>query len=207
MADQWLQPFGQWAVNIVVFGVFTAVIYQTPKTERKNWWVCLVLATLGEIVLSEVLGLYSYREGYIPLFVPPGHVLLYACGLWISKRLPLLLTWSVLILGIPYSVYCSLNGLDQMSVVLFILWVFMFLKAEHRPLMATMILLALAMEILGTQLGNWRWAESVAFLNWDLTQANPPFAAGVLYCGLDFLVGLISGAGNWGRTTRKPVSL
>ena len=36
--------------------------------------VCaIVVATIGEVVLSLGWGLYSYRHALIPLYVPPGH--------------------------------------------------------------------------------------------------------------------------------------
>lgn len=43
--------------------------------------ICLALATFGELVLSAVWGLYLYRQSVLPLFVPPGHVLLFLSGL------------------------------------------------------------------------------------------------------------------------------
>jgi hypothetical protein len=51
-----------------------------------------------------------------------------------------------------------------------------------------MFLLALAMEFYGTALGNWAWRDQVPGL--PLDAANPPLAAGAVYCLLDWLVGL-----------------
>ena len=48
---------------------------------------CLVIATAGEIVLSLGWGLYTYRLDNIPLFVPPGHVLLLLLGLSLARRM------------------------------------------------------------------------------------------------------------------------
>lgn len=49
-----------------------------------------------------------------------------------------------------------------------------------------MFVLALAMEIYGTLLGNWRWSTDVPWIG--LTALNPPLAAGAFYCVLDLLV-------------------
>src|SRR3954463_4904049 len=38
---------------------------------------CIIVATVGEVVLSLGWGLYSYRHAVIPLYVPPGHGLFY----------------------------------------------------------------------------------------------------------------------------------
>ena len=198
--DQFLQPYGQYAVSAFVFGFFGFLIWKSTKEDQRKWWICLTLATLGEFVLSDLYGLYAYREGFIPLFVPPGHVLLYAAGLWTSAHLHKSIPWITLSLALIYSGYCLMNGIDQISLIFFALWILMFFKAELRPLISTMLIMALAMEILGTGLGNWKWAGEAAFLNLTLTQANPPFAVGVLYCGLDFLVGVLS------RSTQKTLA-
>lgn len=192
VTDEWFQPYGQWLVNVIVWCFFAFFLYKTEKSDQKRWWICIILATIGELLLCEVFGLYTYRENNIPLFVPPGHVLLYASGLWISQMISEKLAWVVLAVAAPYGLYCAFNGFDQMSLVLFALWLVMFTQAKIRPLIAVMFVLALAMELLGTGLGNWAWAPSISFLNFDLSQANPPFAVGVLYCGLDFLVNLHS---------------
>ena len=192
IVDQLVQPYGQYIVNTFVIGIFSLLIFQTPKPQRKKWWACLVLASLGEVVLSEAYGMYEYREGSIPLFVPPGHVLLYAAGLWVSEYVHKSIPWITLIAGTCYSFYCFSNEIDQISVVLFLLWVLIFFRAELRPLITAMLLMALSMELLGTGLGNWIWVKEVPFFHFTMTQANPPFAVGVLYCGLDFLVGLFA---------------
>jgi len=38
---------------------------------------CIIVATIGEVVLSIGWGLYSYRHNLIPFYVPPGHGLFY----------------------------------------------------------------------------------------------------------------------------------
>jgi hypothetical protein len=49
-----------------------------------------------------------------------------------------------------------------------------------------MFVLALAMEIYGTALGNWTWRPLVPWL--EMATINPPLTAGVFYCVLDMLV-------------------
>lgn len=62
---------------------------------RLSLTVCVAYATLGEILLSLAWGLYDYRLGNIPLFVPPGHALLFALGLRLATRLPGWVIWAV----------------------------------------------------------------------------------------------------------------
>ena len=47
---------------------------------------------------------------------------------------------------------------------------------------------ALAMEIVGTQLGNWTWANEVPWTG--LTAWNPPLLVGAFYCFGDLLVNM-----------------
>ena len=55
-----------------------------------------------------------------------------------------------------------------------------------RRLYAVMFVLALAMELYGTWLGNWTWSRAVPWLG--MSTLNPPIAAGVFYCVLDLLI-------------------
>src|SRR5258708_3008296 len=38
---------------------------------------CIIVGSIGEVVLSLGWGLYSYRHAVIPFYVPPGHGLFY----------------------------------------------------------------------------------------------------------------------------------
>ena len=60
------------------------------------------------------------------------------------------------------------------------------LISPSRKLYATMFVLSLAMELYGTWIGNWAWADRVPLLG--LTMQNPPVASGAFYCVLDLLV-------------------
>ena len=74
-----------------------------------------------------------------------------------------------------------------------------------KKLYATMFLLALAMEIYGTWLGNWTWSPHVQWLG--LTTLNPPLAAGAFYCVLDLLVTATNAALGRRRATRAVVAI
>ena len=61
---------------------------------------------------------------------------------------------------------------------------------RQRRLYASTFVLALALELYGTWLGNWSWAHEVPGM--PLVTTNPPGAAGAFYCALDALVLLAS---------------
>ena len=50
---------------------------RTSEVRLKQIVCCIVVATIGEVVLSIGWGLYSYRHATIPFYVPPGHGLFY----------------------------------------------------------------------------------------------------------------------------------
>lgn len=190
----WLDAHGAaWAPHVVAlwtWALLGALCLRAAPEQRAQWMVCLAWATFGEIVLSLWWGVYDYRLGNLPLFVPPGHVLLYALGVWLSERLPHGVTGAVPPLALGMVVACALFGADGISLPLFALYLLALRFGPSPRLYSTMFVLALAMELYGTALGCWSWRTEVPGLS--LTAANPPLAAGAFYCALDWLTGLRS---------------
>ena len=80
----------QHALGLLTFTfVFVATRF-SPRTERRQVWLMVGIATCVELFLSLVWGLYQYRWGNVPLFVPPGHGLLYLFALR-ATRTPLMI--------------------------------------------------------------------------------------------------------------------
>ena len=80
LVDQWWAGPGQHVVNAAAWLVFALLWWRSPPGQRPLLLACLLFATAGEVFLSLAWGLYDYRLGNIPLFVPPGHVLLFYLG-------------------------------------------------------------------------------------------------------------------------------
>jgi len=181
-------PWAQPAVAAWTWMLFALLCWRAEPGRRAVWLVCLAWATFGEIVLSLLWGLYDYRLGNLPLFVPPGHVLLFALGMWITDRLPDALPSAVppLAAGLVIA-FAWLQG-DTISLPLFAFFLLCVRCGPAPKLYGTMFVLALLMELYGTALGNWTWGILVPGL--PLTAANPPLAAGAFYCVLDWLAGL-----------------
>jgi hypothetical protein len=184
--DQHVAPWGQPAVSLAAWAMLLWWMTRSVAPARLSLATCVIYATLGEIVLSLVWGLYDYRLGNIPLFVPPGHALLFALGLRLATRLPDWVTWAIPAAAAPLVVALAWTGSDTLGPPLFALLLACMALSRARKLYAVMFLLALAMEIYGTALGNWRWHAEVPGLG--LHTLNPPLAAGAFYCVLDLLV-------------------
>jgi len=186
VVDQHWVRHGQLAVNAAAWLVLAAVWSRSARAERPALAACLVFATAGEVFLSLVWGLYDYRLGNIPLFVPPGHVLLFFLGTRLAARIPVRGEWWVAAAALPVVALFALSGRDTLGPLLFALFFACLIISPSRRLYATMFVLSLAMELYGTWIGNWRWSHEVPWLG--LTADNPPLAAGAFYCVLDFLV-------------------
>ena len=88
-----------------------------------------------------------------------------------------------------YAYYKGAVPVVMFSAVLLLILTFAFIRWGPEPrLYATMVWLALAMELWGTYLGNWTWASTVPHTG--LTAWNPPLLVGAFYCFGDLLVNL-----------------
>lgn len=186
LVDQHLARHGQVIVSALAWLVMAALWARRPRHERAALAACLVLATAGEAFLSLVWGLYVYRLGNIPLFVPPGHVLLFFLGTQVAQRIPDRGEWWIAALALPLVAAFAWNGRDTFGPLLYALFLACLVLSPSRRLYATMFVLSLAMELYGTWIGNWAWSGNVPWLG--LRADNPPLAAGAFYCVLDLLV-------------------
>ena len=184
--DQHWARYGQLVVNVAAWFVFAALWLRSEPRLRPALAACLVFATAGEVFLSLGWGLYDYRLGNIPWFVPPGHVLLFFLGTQVAARLPDGAEWWIAALAFPVVIAFAWTGRDTLGVPLYAMFLACMALSPSRKLYATMFVLSLAMEIYGTWLGNWAWHARVPGLG--LAADNPPLAAGAFYCVLDFLV-------------------
>jgi len=184
--DEHWAAYGQAVASAAAWLVCLALFVRSPGKARIPLAACLAIATAGEVVLSLAWGLYRYRLGNIPLFVPPGHVLLFFLGTQVARRVPERGAWAIALLAAPLVALLAWNGHDTLGPLLFALFVACLWLAPARSLYATMFVLSLAMELYGTWLGNWAWSARVPGLG--LSAANPPLAAGAFYCVLDLLV-------------------
>ena len=184
--DQLVPFWGQTLTSAGVWLLLWQWVRHAPREEKITLVSCVIYATLGECFLSLAWGLYDYRLGNVPAFVPPGHALLLMLGIILARRLPGWITWAAPALAAPFVLLLAATGPDTFGVLLFAMVVICMPFNRSRKLYAVMFVLSLAMEIYGTWLGNWAWRSDVPWI--ALTTTNPPLAAGAFYCVLDLLV-------------------
>ncbi|MGZ5037321.1 MAG: hypothetical protein ACXWG1_13200 [Usitatibacter sp.] len=192
LLDYHWAKYGQIAVSALTWLLCLWVYSHASGQRRKALLACLVFATAGEILLSLAWGLYEYRLHNIPLFVPPGHVLLFYLGTRIAERMPPRSEWWIAFAAFPAVMALAWEGRDTLGPLLYGLFALCLWISPSRRLYATMFALSLAMELYGTWIGNWAWAAKVPGLG--LATLNPPIAAGAFYCVLDLLVVSVAGS-------------
>ena len=180
--------YAQWPVDIWCIGVFSYIYWKTDRKERIEMIAVLAFATPMELFFSEVWLIYEYQRGLMPLFVPVGHYFLFDLGRRVARQIPERSPMLLILLLVPLVVYGAVKGTDT-SAVLLILLTLGFVQWGPEPrLYASMVWLALFMELWGTYLGNWTWAANVPWTG--LTAWNPPLLVGAFYCFGDLLVNL-----------------
>jgi hypothetical protein len=178
---------GQALLSAAIWFLLFYLLRNVEIGERRALMACLVIATAGELFLSLVWGLYTYRLGNVPMFVPPGHVLLLLLAMTLADRMAKRTADAILGCAAAYAVVAAATGFDTFALPLIAaLLGVSFLMPRHRPLYASTFILALALELYGTWLGNWTWSREVPVV--ALVTTNPPGIASAFYAVLDALV-------------------
>lgn len=184
--DQMVEFWGQTLTNVGIWAALLHWLRGARNEDQLALAICVLYATLGEIFLSLVWGLYEYRLANVPLFVPPGHALLFMLGRILAERARDWIVWFVPLAAAPFVFPLAVTGLGTLDALLFALFLLCLLSGRASRLYSVMFVLSLAMEVYGTRLGNWTWAPEAPWLGF--TTINPPLAAGAFYCMLDMLV-------------------
>jgi hypothetical protein len=186
--DQLVGLTGQRALGVLAFAILAAVCMRLEPALRLQCALIVVVASCGEVLASLVWGLYTYRLENVPLFVPPGHALVYLGGLAVARafagRERLLVVAAIAIVGgwalagavlLPRQDLSG--GLAAAALVLVLV------KRQRAHLYAGVFAVVAFLELYGTAIGTWTWAEHVPSLG--LTQGNPPSGAAVGYVVLE----------------------
>jgi hypothetical protein len=191
-----VEPFagrgGELAIGATTWLVLLAAVRSSPPSERAQVAAVVLIATAGEILGSLILGLYEYRRGGIPAFVPPGHGLVYLAGCRLARS-PLVRAhaFAVVRIAIAGAAVWALGGLALGSrpdvagaLAAAVLLTFM-VRGREPTLFACMLFFVAVLELYGTAMGTWQWAAHWPGLH--IPQANPPSGVAAGYCAFDAL--------------------
>ncbi len=166
----------------------------SPPAERRQVWIMVGIATCVEVWSSIIWGVYRYRFGNLPMFVPPGHGLVYLFALR-SARTPLILRhtrvavrlaligatiWAIFGLTVEPLLFHRLDILGALWWPIFI-W---FMRKPSAPIFACAFFVTGILELVGTGFGNWAWQVSAPISH--IPTGNPPSVISAGYCLMDF---------------------
>ncbi|HEX7191035.1 MAG TPA: hypothetical protein VF381_05620 [Thermoanaerobaculia bacterium] len=150
----------------------------------------IVVATIGEVVLSLGWGLYTYRHALIPLYVPPGHGLFYTLAaasarqMWFREREAIIRN-AVIAFGSVYALVSLFAWNDAWGFLWWLGALALIRTSRNQLLLASCFCYTIILEWVGTAIGNWQWNPVVPGLG--LHSANPPAGVGILYILLDLI--------------------
>src|SRR6266550_3721403 len=169
---------------LLVFVVLGLVAALRPLSLERRVQTLLVVgvATCMEVVGSILWGVYTYRLHNLPLFVPPGHGLVYLAGISLSETALVrarprgfvlvvaacAATWGVV--GLTMLPRFDLGGAIGVSVFLFFLW-----KGRVPVVYGGVFFVVLFLELWGTAVGLWQLHRRTPGLG--LPMGNPPSGA------------------------------
>jgi hypothetical protein len=206
-ADRFAGPGGQFVLGAITAAVLVVASRPLSLEERLQVLGVVIVATCFEVIGSVVGGLYRYRLGNLPLFVPPGHGLVYLTGLYISRLAVVVrhqrgFVGLALTLGAVWGVVGLSGALGRVDVfgAVGVLCLSAFLLRGPVPSVYAAVFLVVAwLEWYGTALGTWRWAEVLPWVG--IPDGNPPSGAASGYVLFDILAVALAprliAAGRW----------
>jgi hypothetical protein len=188
--DRSVDVSGQLALGALTWLVLLAACLRLPPLRRAQVLLVVGAATCGEITGSIIWGVYTYRLENLPMFVPPGHGLVYLGGLalatalrgrerlLVSAALVGLLAWAVA--GITVLPRTDVGGFAGALLLAAFL-----VRGRARAAYAGVFVVVAGLELYGTALGTWAWAETIP--GTGVPNGNPPSGAASGYVCFDIV--------------------
>ena len=183
--------YTQWATNGLVLFCFAWVYSRVTSKIKKLMLYGVVLALLGEVIFSILLGMYEYRLENVPLYVPLGHSLIYAAVFSLQKektiqrhktRIVSFLYWGMVVYSSLWLVFDKdvFGFLCMLGVVFFLRR-----KPDNELFFLIMFFMVVYLELLGTYYQCWVWPDTWFSKIDVITSSNPPSGISVFYFGFD----------------------
>lgn len=181
---------GQLGLGALTWLVLLAAARPLSAERRAQVAVVICAATVAELTGSILWGVYSYRLHNLPTFVPPAHGLVFMAGLSLSEALrrysrmlvvavaAVATLWGVL--GLTVLPRLDVAGALCLPLLLAFLW-----RSRARAAYAGVFVVVAALELYGTAIGTWRWAQELPGLG--IPDGNPPSGVAAGYVWFDVM--------------------
>ena len=178
------------ATFVMLIG-FSILFYKSNARIRELMIYAVIIGFLGEHLFSIVLEMYTYRLGNVPLYVPPGHAIVYIAAVYFCKEAVVkankkLLEKVFTIFVLVYSSLFLIFANDIFGFVMSLLVIYLLRnKPRERLFFLTMYLVVAFLEIVGTRYQCWAWPSTAYGVIPFLKSANPPSGISLFYFLLD----------------------
>ncbi len=178
----------QAVLGAATLGLLGVVLRASPPNERRETWICVGFSTLVELLCTQLWGLYTYRLGNVPLYVPPGHGLIFVCSLQASRTLFVhthrraIVTIAIAFataLG-AWGVFAHGDHRDLHGAIYWPFFVAFLVRSKKATVWALTFAVTAFIEAVGVRYGTWHWSAVVPGL--ALPSADPPSLIAGGYC-------------------------
>ncbi|MFT4575225.1 MAG: hypothetical protein ACI9SI_000124 [Polaribacter sp.] len=186
-----LIPYAQHVATASMLIGFAVVYYRPASRLREQMLYAVLIGYVGEYLFSIVLGMYTYRLGNVPHYVPLGHAIvliaaIYFCKEAIVKTCRKLLEKIFTIFILIYATLFLIFAGDVFGFVMSLLVIFLLRnKPRERLFYLSMYVVVAFVEIIGTTYQCWSWPETAWGVIPFLKSANPPSGISLFYFLLD----------------------
>jgi hypothetical protein len=186
---------GQLVLGALTWIALIVAARALPAERRAQVAVVICAATVAELTGSILWGVYSYRLHNLPTFVPPAHGLVFMAGLSLSEALRRHARALVLVAAAIASLWGLLgltvlprvDGAGALGVPLLLAFLW---RSRARAAYAGVFLVVTCLELYGTAIGTWRWAEQLPGLG--IPDGNPPSGVASGYVWFDVMALLLA---------------
>jgi hypothetical protein len=188
LVDRSVGATGQLALGVLTWAALAVACLRVPPERRAQALVVVVVATCAEVTGSIIWGVYTYRLENLPSFVPPAHGLVYLGGLALAASLrgrERLLVGTALVAVIAWGLagVTVLPRADVGGALGALLLAAFLLRGRAPTTYAGVFLVVAALELYGTALGTWTWAETIP--GTGVPNGNPPSGVASGYVWFD----------------------
>jgi hypothetical protein len=192
VVEPWFGRGGELVIGLTTWLVLLVSVRSSSPSERAQVAAVVLIASAGEVLGSLILGLYEYRRGGIPVFVPPGHGLVYLAGYRLAQT-PAVRAHArtVVRVAIAATVGWAASGLlfgarpDVLGAAAAVALLAFLVRGREPTLFACMLFFVAVLELYGTAMGTWQWTPVWSSLHIPI--GNPPSGVAAGYCAFDAL--------------------
>ena len=178
-------------LGVIAWVFLIALLFGENREIRMQVAIAVAFAMAGEHFASIYMGGYTYRFENVPLYVPPGHGMVYLTAVKLARSGFFLenarnIAKFVFIVGGLWSLW-GISGIpeqgDQVGATLFLIFIICVLKGRSPLVYLGAFFICTWLEIIGTAAGTWHWAKIEPVFGWS--QGNPPSGVAAWYCLVD----------------------